>query len=62
MVHGLSSCGPWASESMGSVLAAYGFSCSVPCGIFISETGIEPVSLALEGGFLATGPEEKSPD
>ena len=46
----------------GSVLAAYGFSCSVPCGIFVSKPGIEPAFLALEGGFLATGPEEKSPD
>ena len=31
-----------------------GFSCSVACGS--SWTGIEPVSPALAGGFLTTGP------
>ena len=30
------------------------------CGILAPRPGIEPVSPALEGGFLTTGPSEKS--
>ena len=30
------------------------------CGILIPQPGIEPVSPALEGGFLTTGPPGKS--
>ena len=39
---------------MGSVLAALGLSCSEACGNLVPP-GIEPVSLALQGGFLTTG-------
>ena len=30
------------------------------CGILIPEPGIKPTTLALEGGFLTTGPPGKS--
>ena len=39
---------------------AGGFSCPKPCGISVSQPVIEPASPALEGGFLNTGPPEKS--
>ena len=31
------------------------------CGILAPQPGIEPTSPTLEGGFLTTGPLEKSP-
>ena len=37
-----------------------GLSCSKACGILVPETGIEPASSALPGGFLTTGPPGKS--
>ena len=37
----------------------YGLSCSVACGILVLGPGIEPASLAVEGGFLTTGPPGK---
>ena len=39
---------------------AHGLSCSVACGILVLGPGIEPMFLALPGGFLTTGPPEKS--
>ena len=45
---GLSSCG-------------IGLSCPMACGILAPQPGIEPTSPTLEGGFLTTGPLEKSP-
>ena len=36
-------------------------SCPVACGILVPRPGIEPMSSALEGGFLTTGPPGKSP-
>ena len=42
-----------------SVVAASGLSCSVAYGILVPWPGMEPVSLALEGGFLTTGPQGK---
>ena len=57
----LSSCGAWALECAGSVVAARGLSCSAACGILLLRPGIEPVSPALEGRFLTTGPPGKSP-
>ena len=41
---------------MGSVVATRGSSCSAACGILVPQPQIEPVSSALESGFLATGP------
>ena len=51
---GFSNCGERAS-----VIAAHGLRCLVACGIF-PDTGIEPVSPALAGQFLTTGPSGKS--
>ena len=48
----LSSCGAWAPERVGSIVAA--------CGILIPQPGIEPTSPALEGGFLTPGSPGKS--
>ena len=47
-------------QSVGSVVVAHGLSCSVACGILVPGPGIEPMFLALAGGFLTTGPPEKS--
>ena len=38
----------------------HGLSCPKACGILIPGPGIEPVSPALVGGFLTTGPPGKS--
>ena len=45
---------------LGSVVMAHGLSCPVAWRILVPPPGIEPVSLALEGGFLATGSPGKS--
>ena len=37
-----------------------GLGCPAACGILVPRPGIEPVSPALEGGFLTTGPPVKS--
>ena len=61
VAHGLlSSCGTWALEHAGSVVAAHGLSCPTLCGILVPRPGIEPASPALEGGFLTTVPPGKS--
>ena len=38
-----------------------GLSCFEACGILVPQPGIEPVSPALPGRFLTTGPPGKSP-
>ena len=50
---GLSSCGARALERMGLVSPQH-------VGILVPRPGIEPVSPALEGGFLTTGLRGKS--
>ena len=66
----LSSCSSWSHCGiscfraqdlgfMGSVVVTYELSCSAACGDFPGP-GIEPVSCALAGGFLTTGPPGKS--
>ena len=59
---GLCSCARCALQlwHKGSVVAAHGLSCPAACGILVPRPGIEPVSPALEGGFLNTGPPGKS--
>ena len=52
---GLPCCGAQALGVRASVAVAHGLSCSLVCGIS-PGLGIEPMSLALAGGFLATGP------
>ena len=39
-----------------SPVAVHGLSCPMAFGILVSRSGIEPVSSALEGGFLTTEP------
>ena len=56
----LSSCGVRAPEPSGSVAATRRLSCPVACGILVPWPGIKPVSPALEGRFLTTGPPGKS--
>ena len=60
-VHRLSSCGTRALECAGSVGAARRLSYPAACGIVVPPPGIEPMSPALEGRFLTTGPPGKSP-
>ena len=43
------------------LVVAHGLSSSSACGILVPRPGIEPMSSALQGGFLTTGPPEKSP-
>ena len=38
-----------------------GLSCPEVCGILVPWSGIEPMSPAMEGGFLTPGPPRKSP-
>ena len=54
--HRYSSCGIQAHQLWHVGL----LSCSAACGILVSQPGIEPVSPVLQGGFLTTGPAEKS--
>ena len=35
-------------------------SCFMPCRILVPQPGLEPMSPALQGGFLTTGPPGKS--
>ena len=44
----------------GSVIVAPGLSFNATCGILVPHLGAEPGCPALEGGFLATGPQGKS--
>ena len=37
-----------------------GLSCPMACGILVPRPGIKLMSPAMEGGFLTTGPSEKS--
>ena len=43
-----------------SLVAPQGLSWPVACEILVPQPGIKLLSLALEGGFLTTGPPEKS--
>ena len=47
-------------NSMGSVVAVHRLSCPKACGILVPRPGIEPMSPALAGEFLTTGPPGKS--
>ena len=44
----------------GSVFVACGLSCSMACRILVPQPRIEPVSPALQGGFLTIGPPGNS--
>ena len=43
-----------------SLVVLRGLSCPTVCGILVPWPGVEPESPAWEGGFLTTGPPEKS--
>ena len=43
-----------------SLVVVHGLSCSIARGLLVLQPGIEPVSLASQGGFLTTGPPGKS--
>ena len=43
-----------------SVVAVHGLSCLMASGVLVPGPGIEPVSSALEDGFLTTGPPSNS--
>ena len=45
----------------GSLAVVYGLSCSEACGILSPQSWIALTYPALEGGFLSTGPQGKSP-
>ena len=68
MAHGFSSCCVCAPGRLG--FSSWGTqmlvvtnqpSCSVAYGILDHPPGIEPMSLALQGGYLTTEPLRKSP-
>ena len=50
----------FSCQRLGSLVVACGLSCCVACGILLSRPGIQPVSPALKGEFLTTGPPGKS--
>ena len=55
------SCGTWALGCQASVVVVCRLSCPVTCGILVPGPETEPVSHALAGGFLTSGPPGKSP-
>ena len=58
--HGLlSNCGFYVLGHVGSAVEVLGLSC-LACGIFVPWLDIEPMSPALDGGFLTTETPEKS--
>ena len=58
------SCGTWdlLLQLMDSLVAALRLSCSMTCGILVPQQGIKPVSPALQGRLLTSGPLGKSPE
>ena len=56
-----SSCSSQAALELSSVVVVYRLSCPLACGILVPWPGIEPVSPAMAGRFLSTGPPGKSP-
>ena len=56
---GFSCCRAWILGMRAVVAAVHGLSCFMECAIFLGP-GAEPVSLALQDGFLTTGPPGKS--
>ena len=46
-------------QGTGSVVVVNKLSCPMECGVVVPRPGIAPVSPALAGEFLTTGPPEK---
>ena len=44
---------------VGLGVGALGLTCSTICGILVPQQGIKPLSPALQGEFLTTGPPSK---
>ena len=57
---GLQTSGLQQLRHWGSVVLVQGLSCPAACGILVPRSGMEPVSLALAGGFLTIGSPGKS--
>ena len=57
---GHSCCRAWALEHVGSGVAAHGLRCLPACEKLVLWPGIEPMSSALQGRCLTTGPQGKS--
>ena len=49
------------AQALGHVVVVHRLSCPMVCGIF-PDQGINPCPPAMAGGFLTTGPPEKSPN
>ena len=54
------SCGVWALDRVGSVVAIHWLSCPTARGILVPRPEVELASPALEGRFLTAGPPGKS--
>ena len=55
-----SNCGKLVPEHVSSVAVAQGLSFFAACGILVPQPESEPLSPALQGRFLTTGPPEQS--
>ena len=53
-------CGMWSLKCVSSVVVLHRLSCPSACEILVPQTGIEPMSPALQGRLLTTGPPGKS--
>ena len=58
------SCDTWdlSLQLTDSLVAALRLSCSLACGILVPQQRIKPVSPALQGRLLTSGPLGKSPE
>ena len=56
------SCGRWDLSlwHADSLVVAHRLRCSTTCGILVHGSGVKPASPALQGGFLTTGPPQKT--
>ena len=57
---GFPRCRAQAAGSQASAVLVHGLRCPEVCVVLVPGPGIEPMSPALEGGFLTTGPPGKS--
>ena len=57
LLSGFSCCRAGALGAQASVVEAHGLSCPTACGVLVPRPGIEPMSSALAGGCLTTGPQ-----
>ena len=55
-----SCCDLWVLEHEGPVVVTHGLRVPMACGTFVPQSGMEPMSPALEGRFLTTGAPGRS--